>query len=89
MTRPGRRRDARRRPTCEPLFQTILESVPAPTYDEGAPLQAQVTNLDASPYLGRLALCRIHNGTIAQGPAGRLVPHRRHASSGSSSPSCS
>jgi GTP-binding protein TypA/BipA len=51
----------------EPLFQTILDSVPAPTYTEGAPLQAQVTNLDASPYLGRLALCRVHNGTLRKG----------------------
>ena len=59
-----------------------------PTYDEGAPLQAHVTNLDASPYLGRLALCRVHNGTIAQGPAGRLVPSRTARSSGSRSPSC-
>jgi GTP-binding protein len=51
----------------EPLFQTILESVPAPTYTEGAPLQAHVTNLDASPYLGRLALCRVHEGEIRKG----------------------
>ena len=53
-----------------------------------APLQAHVTNLDASPYLGRLALCRVHQGTITQGPDRRLVPHRRHRSSGSRSPSC-
>ena len=51
----------------QPLFDTILESIPAPTYTEGAPLQAHVTNLDASPYLGRLALCRVHNGTIRKG----------------------
>ncbi len=50
-----------------PLFATILAAIPAPSYDESAPLQAQVTNLDASPYLGRLALCRVHNGTIARG----------------------
>ncbi|WP_375504047.1 translational GTPase TypA [uncultured Jatrophihabitans sp.] len=50
-----------------PLFQTILESIPAPTFEPGAPLQAHVTNLDASPYLGRLALCRIHNGTMTKG----------------------
>ncbi len=50
-----------------PLFATILEAIPAPTYTEGAPLQAHVTNLDASPYLGRLALCRVHNGTIRKG----------------------
>jgi GTP-binding protein len=51
----------------EPLFRTILEVVPAPTYLPGAPLQAQVTNLDASPFLGRLALCRVHEGTIKKG----------------------
>ena len=51
----------------QPLFDTILESIPAPTYDDEAPLQAHVTNLDASPYLGRLALCRVHNGTIRKG----------------------
>ncbi|MGH3497771.1 MAG: translational GTPase TypA [Nocardioidaceae bacterium] len=50
-----------------PLFQTILAAVPAPTYTEGAPLQAHVTNLDASPFLGRLALCRIHEGTMTKG----------------------
>ena len=48
----------------EPLFETILEHVPAPTYDEGEVLQAHVTNLDASPFLGRLALLRIFNGTL-------------------------
>jgi GTP-binding protein TypA/BipA len=51
----------------QPLFETILESIPAPSYDDEAPLQAHVTNLDASPYLGRLALCRVHNGTIRKG----------------------
>ena len=51
----------------EPLFATLLATIPAPTYDEGAPLQAHVTNLDASPYLGRLALCRVHQGTIRKG----------------------
>ncbi len=49
------------------LFATILSTIPAPSYEEGAPLQAHVTNLDASPYLGRLALCRVHNGQIARG----------------------
>ena len=47
-----------------PLFATILEHVPAPSYVEGATLQAHVTNLDASPYLGRLALCRIFAGEL-------------------------
>ena len=51
----------------EPLFQTIVGTVPPPEYDEDAPLQAHVTNLDASPYLGRLAVCRVHNGEITKG----------------------
>jgi GTP-binding protein len=51
----------------EPLFETILENVPAPTYVEDAPLQAHVTNLDASPFLGRLALVRVHEGTLKKG----------------------
>jgi GTP-binding protein len=51
----------------EPLFRTILDTIPAPTYDEGAPLQAHVTNLDASPFLGRLALLRVHQGTLRKG----------------------
>ena len=49
------------------LFETIYAAIPAPSYNEGAPLQAQVTNLDASPYLGRLAICRIHQGEINKG----------------------
>ncbi len=52
-----------------PLFGTILEHIPAPSYEEGAPLQAHVTNLDASPYLGRLALCRIVNGELHRNQA--------------------
>ena len=51
----------------EALFATILDTIPAPTYDEDAPLQAHVTNLDASNFLGRLALLRVHNGTISKG----------------------
>jgi len=54
-------------PDLEPLFATILERVPAPTYDPDAPLQAHVTNLDASPFLGRLALLRVFNGTLRKG----------------------
>ena len=50
-----------------PLFETLLNTIPAPAYTEGAPLQAHVTNLDASPYLGRLALCRVRQGTIRKG----------------------
>jgi GTP-binding protein len=53
----------------KPLFETLLEHVPAPEHDEGHPLQALVTNLDASPYLGRLALCRVKHGTIRRGQA--------------------
>ncbi|WP_026925826.1 translational GTPase TypA [Granulicoccus phenolivorans] len=49
------------------LFETIMDTVPAPQYEEGAPLQAHVTNLDASPYLGRLALCRIVAGEVTRG----------------------
>ena len=51
----------------EPLFRQLLTTVPAPQYDPEKPLQAHVTNLDASPYLGRLALCRVHQGTIRKG----------------------
>src|SRR6476620_2059327 len=53
-------------PDLEPLFRTILETIPAPVYTEGAPLQAHVTNLDASPFLGRLALVRVREGTLKQ-----------------------
>jgi len=51
----------------QPLFETIFNTIPAPEYEEGAVLQAHVTNLDASPYLGRLALCRIVSGTMTRG----------------------
>src|SRR6478672_11126093 len=51
----------------KPLFELLLDQIPAPTYEEGHALQALVTNLDASPYLGRLALCRIKHGTITKG----------------------
>ncbi|MBF4769232.1 translational GTPase TypA [Nocardioides agariphilus] len=54
-------------PDLAPLFRTILETIPAPTYTEGAPLQAHVTNLDASPFLGRLALLRVHEGELRKG----------------------
>ena len=49
------------------LFDTIFKTIPAPIFHDGAPLQAHVTNLDSSPYLGRLALCRVHEGKIAKG----------------------
>ena len=54
-------------PDLGPLFAALTATIPAPTYTVGAPLQAHVTNLDASPYLGRLALCRVHEGTITKG----------------------
>ncbi|WP_242422261.1 GTP-binding protein, partial [Frankia torreyi] len=59
-------------PDLKPLFDLLLETVPAPSFDPDAPLQALVTNLDASPYLGRLALCRVHNGTIKRGQQATL-----------------
>ncbi|MFC9972720.1 translational GTPase TypA [Spirillospora sp. NPDC127200] len=51
----------------EPLFQVITDTIPAPSYDPTAPLQAHVTNLDASNFLGRIALCRVHSGVIKKG----------------------
>ncbi len=50
-----------------PLLDLLLETIPAPTYEEGHPLQALVTNLDASAYVGRLAICRVRNGMISRG----------------------
>ncbi|MEE8601163.1 translational GTPase TypA [Euzebya tangerina] len=54
-------------PDLGELFGVVRETIPAPTFDPEMPLQALVTNLDASPYLGRLALCRVHNGTVTKG----------------------
>ena len=80
-----------------PLFELILATVPAPTYSDGHGLQALVTNLDASPYVGRLAICRVHEGTIKRGQTvawcrldgsmaaregHRAVHHRRHGAGG-------
>ncbi|HTU80312.1 MAG TPA: translational GTPase TypA [Solirubrobacteraceae bacterium] len=53
--------------TLAPLLDLLLERIPAPTYDTEHPLQALVTNLDASPYVGRLAICRVRHGTIRKG----------------------
>ena len=75
---PDRLRERARRPrgprrptssptTCEPLFETLLATIPPPSYDPEHPLQALVTNLDANPYVGRLALLRIHHGTLRKG----------------------
>ena len=54
-------------PNLDSLFEVIFKTIPAPVYHEDAPLQAHVTNLDSSPYLGRLALCRIREGVIKKG----------------------
>ena len=59
----------------EPLFEAILQHIPAPTYDDEAPLQAHVTNLDASPFLGRIALLRVKAGTIRKGQTVAWVRH--------------
>ncbi len=59
----------------EPLFDAILRHVPPPSYDDEAPLQAWVTNLDASPFLGRIALLRVFAGTIAKGQTVAWVRH--------------
>jgi GTP-binding protein len=53
--------------TLMPLFDTLLETIPPPAYDPDHPLQALVTNLDASPYVGRLALLRVRHGTLRKG----------------------
>ena len=59
----------------EPLFEAILQHIPAPSYDDEHPLQAHVTNLDASPFLGRIALLRIFNGTLKKGQQVAWVRH--------------
>ncbi len=56
--------------SLQPLFDLLIERIPPPVYDEdgtGHPLQALVTNLDRSPYLGRLAICRVREGVIHKG----------------------
>ncbi len=53
--------------SLRPLMDLLAARIPAPAYEPGHPLQAQVTNLDASPYVGRLALCRVRQGTIKRG----------------------
>ncbi len=55
------------RENLDPLFDTLLDAIPAPVYTDGAPLQAQVTNIDASPFLGRIGMCRVIEGTIKKG----------------------
>jgi GTP-binding protein len=51
----------------QPLLELLVSHIPAPSYEEGHPLQAHVTNLDASPYVGRIAICRVHQGTLRRG----------------------
>ena len=70
-----------------PLMDLLVERIPAPEFDPEMPLQALVTNLDASPYVGRLALCRVRSGTLRKGrPSPGAAPTAR--SSGPRSPSC-
>ena len=59
----------------EPLFGAIMTHIPAPSYDDEHPLQAHVTNLDASPFLGRIALLRVFQGSIAKGQTVAWVKH--------------
>ncbi len=66
-----------------PLFDVLVEHVPPPAFDPDHPTRAWVTNLDASPYLGRIALCRVDSGTIRRGAEvtwcradGTMVPAR-------------
>ena len=73
----------------EPLFRTIIETIPAPVYTEGAPLQAHVTNLDASPVPRPPRAGPRQGGHAEQGPAGRVDEARRHQARTSRSPSCS
>jgi GTP-binding protein len=51
----------------QPLLDLLVDTIPAPTYEPDHPLQAMVTNLGASPYVGRLAICRVHHGTLKKG----------------------
>lgn len=53
--------------SLEPFFSTLLSAVPAPVYEEDAPLQAHITNLDADNFLGRIALCRVKQGELRKG----------------------
>jgi GTP-binding protein len=62
-------------PDLKVLLDLLIERIPAPTYDEGHPFQALVTNLDASPYVGRLALCRIRNGSVRKGDSAAWCRH--------------
>ncbi len=67
MERPGDGEGIAEGATLRPLLDLLVEHIPAPEYDDAMPLQALVTNLDSSPYLGRLAMCRVRNGHIRKG----------------------
>ncbi len=67
MERPGDGAGLADGLTLAPLLDLLVERIPAPTFDPAMPLQALVTNLDASPYVGRLALCRVRSGTLRKG----------------------
>jgi GTP-binding protein len=67
MERPGDGEGIAEGATLRPLLDLLVEHIPAPEYDDEMPLQALVTNLDSSPYLGRLAMCRVRNGHIRKG----------------------
>ncbi len=73
LQRAGRRGQR----TCGRCSSCCSSEIPAPDYDEEHPLQARVTNLDADPYVGRLALCRVHQGTIEKGQQVAWLPPRR------------
>jgi GTP-binding protein len=62
-------------PDLKVLFDLLVDQIPAPVYEEGHPFQALVTNLDASPYVGRLALCRIRNGRLRKGETVMWMRH--------------
>ena len=68
----------RSRPTSSRCSRRCSSTSPRPSTTRAHPLQALVTNLDASPYVGRLALCRVRHGTLRTRPGGRVVPRRRH-----------
>ena len=63
--------------TLQPLLDLLVDHIPAPEYEDGHPLQAHVTNLDASPYVGRLALCRVRHGTNLRAALRRAMPKLR------------
>ena len=67
MERPGDGEGIEEGATLRPLLDLLVDHIPAPEFDEDMPLQALVTNLDSSPYLGRLAMCRVRNGHIRKG----------------------